>query len=303
MPELPEVETIRRHVERALTGRTVATVQLGLPKLVRDSPLPDLGLLTGRRVLGARRRAKVLVIDFDDDLSLMAHLKLAGQVAIHLPDGRRLVAGHPVPDPGGPYPHTSTHLTIRFDDWALLYLSDVRQFGWLRLMPAADVEVVLASFRFGPEGVGGDVSADLLRRRLARRGLPIKQALLDQSVLAGLGNIYVDEALHRAKIHPAHPANSLDEAELSRLAESIPWALERGIDQGGARIIHNRAYPRDGFPAVHGRVGEPCPVCGATVVKTRLGGRGTYLCPTCQPAVVAAANRVEAATGGSPTRR
>lgn len=283
MPELPEVETIRRHVEAALTGRTVTAARLTLPKLLRDSPLPDLGLLTGRRVVGARRRAKVLVVDWDGDLSLMAHLKLAGQVAIVLPDGRRLVAGHPVPDPAGPYPHKTTHLTVDFDDGTILYLSDVRQFGWLRLLPTDDVETVLASFGFGPEGVGGEVDAAMLRRRLARRGLPIKQALLDQRVLAGLGNIYVDEALHRARIHPARAANALDQGELVRLAEAIPWALERGIEQGGARIVHNRAYPRDGFPAVHGRAGESCPACGGAVVKTRLGGRGTYLCLTCQP--------------------
>ena len=284
MPELPEVEAIRRNVESALLGRTVESVDLRLPKLLRDSPLPELGALTGRRVVGARRRAKVLVVEFDGDLSLMAHLKLAGQVAILLPDGRRLVAGHPVPDPGGPYPHKSTHLIIRFVGGTTLYHSDVRQFGWVRLMPTEAVEAALAAFAFGPEGVGADaIALPDLADRLARRRVPIKLALLDQRVVAGLGNIYVDEALHRARLHPLRPANSLEATELTHLHEAIGWSLERGTEQGGAKIIHHRAYPRDGFPQVHARENEACPTCGSTIVKTRVGARGTYFCPTCQP--------------------
>ena len=282
MPELPEVETIRRNVEAALVGRAVARIALTLPKLLRDSPLPDLSVLEGQRVAGARRRAKVLVVDFDGDLSLMAHLKLAGQVAILAADGRRLVAGHPIPSPSGPYPHKTTHLTVAFDDGTLLYLSDVRRFGWLRLMPTPEVGPTLDAFRFGPEGAGEGIGPDELGRRLARRRIPVKQALLDQAVLAGLGNIYVDEALHRARLHPTRPANALGPEDVDRLAAAIPWALERGLEQGGATIVNNRAYPRDGFPGVHGRAGEPCPVCGTTVVKTRVGGRGTYFCPSCQ---------------------
>jgi formamidopyrimidine-DNA glycosylase len=284
VPELPEVETIRRNVESALVGRTLVAVDLRLPKLLRDSPLPDLDLLRGRSVAAARRRAKVLVLDFSGGLTLLGHLKLAGQVAIVRPDGSRLVAGHPVPDPAGPYPHKTTHLTLDFDDGTILYLSDLRRFGWLRLVPTGAVESILDGFGFGPEGVGAGIGAEELRGRLARRGIPIKQALLDQTVLAGLGNIYVDEALFRSRIHPTRSANSMQPEELARLVEAIPWALERGIEQGGAKIVNNRAYPRDGFPAVHGRQGEPCPICSATVVKVRVGGRGTYYCPTCQPA-------------------
>lgn len=285
MPELPEVETSRRIVERELTGRSIVALDLRLPKLLKGSPLPNLEPLVGRAVLGARRRAKVLVIDFSGDLSLLVHFKLAGQLAVHALNGDRHAAGHPVPDPAGPYPHTTTHLILTFDDGRILYHSDVRQFGWLRLLPTADVDAALAAFRFGPEAVGLEaMGAAELGQRLSRRSIPLKLALLDQSVLAGLGNIYVDEALHRARLHPARSANSLDEAELARLAEAIPWSLERGIEQGGARIVHNRAYPRDGFPQVHARRDEPCPTCGTPVFKTRVGARGTYLCPNCQPA-------------------
>ena len=284
MPELPEVETIRRIVERELVGRTLTGAELTLPKLLRDSPLPDLGILVGRALIGAERRAKVLVTHWSGDVSALVHFKLAGQLAVFRPDGSRVVAGHPVPAPAGPYPHKATHLTLHFDDGKVVYYSDVRQFGWWRLMPTAAVEAALAAFNFGPEGTGSEAfGRETLETRLSRRTIAVKPALLDQKVVAGLGNIYVDEALHRARIHPARPANSLQSGELTLLHEAISWALERGIEQGGADIRHGKAYPRDGFPAVHAREGEPCATCGGSIVKTKLSGRGTYFCPVCQP--------------------
>lgn len=285
MPELPEVETARRIIARELGGRTVHAVTVRLPKLLRFSPIPTLDPLIGRTVLGARRRAKILVIDFTGELSLVIHLKLAGQVAVHHTDGLRHTAGHPVPDPAGPYPHKATHIELDFGAGTILYISDIRQFGWLRLLPTDEVEDLIATFKLGPDAIGdegGIASADLAAR-LQRRSIPIKLALLDQAVLGGVGNIYVDEALHRAKLHPSRPANSLARDEIDRLHAAIQWALEMGVAQGGAKIVHGKAYPTDGFPAVHGRKGERCPVCGDTVIKIRVGTRGTYLCPTCQP--------------------
>jgi formamidopyrimidine-DNA glycosylase len=284
MPELPEVETIRRIVERELVGQTLVEFDLTLPKLLRDSPLPDLGLLLGRTLLSAERRAKILVTHWSGEISALTHFKLAGQLAVLRLDGSRATAGHPVPDPLGPYPHKATHLTLRFGDGKIVYYSDIRQFGWWRLMPTADVEPALATFRFGPEGTGNEgFDRAALAEKLARRKMAVKPVLLDQTVVAGLGNIYVDEALHRAGIHPARPANSLDPDHLARLHEAIGWALERGIEQGGADIRRGKAYPRDGFPAVHARAGEACGACGTVIVKTKLAGRGTYFCPVCQP--------------------
>jgi len=284
VPELPEVETVRRIVTANLVGRTLTGLDLTLPKLLRDSPIPTLELLIGQAVNGARRRAKVLSIDFSGDLSLLIHFKLAGQLAVVSPVGERVYAGHPVPKPQGDYPHKTTHLTMRFDDGTIAYYSDVRQFGWLRLMPTEDVQGVIDGFGFGPEGTGAEpLDADQLAARFARRTIPIKATLLDQTVVAGLGNIYVDEALFRAKVHAATPSNEVTRDEIVALTETIPWALDQGIEQGGAKIIHSKAYPIDGFPQVHARRGEPCPVCGTTIVKTRVGGRGTYYCPHCQP--------------------
>jgi formamidopyrimidine-DNA glycosylase len=287
VPELPEVETCRRIVERELTHRTIAAVEVRLPKLLRYSPLPSLDPLVGQSVVAARRRAKILIVDFSGGVSLMIHFKLAGQLAVHRPDGSRHTAGHPIPDPASPYPHRTTHVEFALDDGTAVYLSDVRQFGWLRLLPTPDVERVLDSFGFGPEAAGPNaITPPELASRLGRRTIPVKLALLDQSVLAGLGNIYVDEALHRARIHPMTPAKAVDGERIAVLREAIVWALERGIEQGGASIVHNKAYPIDGFPEVHGRAGEPCPVCGTAIVKTRVGARGTYLCPVCQPEAI-----------------
>ena len=153
MPELPEVETVRRRIEQFLVGLTVQSVDIRLPKLLRDSPITDPNAVVGARVLGARRRAKVLAIDFSNGLSLMVHFKLAGQWAILFPDGARLVAGHPVPSLDAIYPHKSTHADIRFTDGTVVHYSDIRQFGWWRLLPLGEVKAALDRFGFGPEGV------------------------------------------------------------------------------------------------------------------------------------------------------
>jgi len=282
VPELPEVETIRRHINVALAGHQVVTVTVRLPKLLRDSPIPDLSLLEGTRLIGAARRAKVLTVAFSNDLALMVHFKLAGQFAILRPDGTRLIAGHPVPDPAGTYPHKTTHVDFAFDDGTIAHYSDVRQFGWLRLLPSEEVQRALDVFRFGPEGVGEALDVNRLSAIMGTRSIPIKTLLLDQKVLAGLGNIYVDEALHAARVHPARPATSLTSQERVAVIQAIPVTLEHGIRQGGAKIVHQRAHPVDGFPAVHAREGAECPACGTPIVKIRVGARGTYLCPICQ---------------------
>jgi formamidopyrimidine-DNA glycosylase len=282
MPELPEVETARRLTDTHLRGRTVSRIDLRLPKVLRDSPLPDPTVLHGATVEGARRRAKVMAIDFSNDLSLMIHFKLAGQWAILLPNGQRFVAGHPVPKPDGEYPHKSTHADIVFEDGTIVHYSDIRQFGWWRLLPTAGVEAAFEAFGFGPEGVGAPLDPKPLIATMARRGIPIKTLLLDQAFIAGLGNIYVDEVLFRARVHPATPANSVTKPKAMTIIREIPWVLEQGIAQGGVKIVHSIAYPIDDFPAIHGREGEPCIRCGTTIVKTKVGARGTYYCPTCQ---------------------
>lgn len=282
VPELPEVETIRRIVLEHLVGLQCTGVEVRLPKLLRYSQIPDLDALVGRVVLGARRRAKILTVDFSSDVSLMIHFKLAGQFAVLRPDGTRAIAGHPVPKPDAPYPHRATHIDFAFEDGTVAYYSDVRQFGWMRLMPTAMIPLELERFQFGPEATPGGFDGAYLLDRLRRRRIPVKLALLDQKVLAGLGNIYVDEALFAARIDPSRLSSNLSDEEIATLSETIPHVMVEGIKQGGATIINHRAYPVDGFPAVHGRAGEPCMRCGEPIEKTRVGSRGTYACRRCQ---------------------
>ncbi len=281
VPELPEVESARRLSEQYLVGSTVEHIEVRLPKLLRDSPIPSIEVLAGATLTGARRRAKIMVMEFSNGLAMLVHFKLAGQWAIFLPDGQRFYAGHPIPKPDGEYPHKSTHATFWFSNGAVVQFSDIRQFGWWRIMDLADVDSSLEAFGFGPEATG-DLDAVALADAMRRRGIPIKTLLLDQSFIAGLGNIYVDETLWRARVHPATPARSLSTVKRRAIIREIPDVMAEGIRQGGAKIIHNIAYPANGFPSVHAREGEPCMRCGTTIQKTRVGGRGTYFCPRCQ---------------------
>lgn len=281
MPELPEVETARRLSEAHLVGRSISGIDVRLPKILRDSPIPTADVLIDSTLLAARRRAKVMTLDFSNDLSLMLHFKLAGQWAIFLPDGTRHVAGHPHPKPDGDYPHKATHATITFNDDTVVHYSDIRQFGWWRIMGTEAVDDALAVFGFGPEATG-NLDVDALADAMLRRGIAIKALLLDQSFIAGLGNIYVDEVLWRARVHPATPANAISTVKRREIIRHIPDVIAEGIRQGGAKIINNIAHPVDDFPAIHARVGEPCLRCGTSIQKIRVAQRGTYVCPKCQ---------------------
>jgi len=282
VPELPEVETIRRISADHLVGHCVRAVEITLPKLLRQSVIKTPAQLVGRTLISAGRRGKVLNLEFSEGVNLLIHFKLAGQWAVILPDGDRFVAGHPVPAPDGAFPHKSTHASMQFDDGRMVWYTDIRQFGWFNLLPADDVDEALAALALGPEATG-PIDERRMSSLFARRTVPVKAVLLDQKVLAGLDNIYADEALHAARIYPGRSANSLSAAEIASLIEAIPPVLEEGIRQGGVRIVHSKAFPDNGIPAVHGREGERCTRCGTGIVKIRVAGRGTYFCPNCQP--------------------
>jgi formamidopyrimidine-DNA glycosylase len=282
VPELPEVETIRRHLA-ALRGRVVTGAELRLPKLLRAEPGRQLSDLIGQPVLAVGRRAKLLLIEFGGDQSLVIHLKMTGQIVHQSADGTRHPGGHPVPAFDGPLPHKSTHLILTFDDGSTLFLTDIRQFAVLRLVGTAAVPALLAAEGYGPDALDPALTPAKLAERLARHPhARLKPVLLDQTVIAGLGNIYADEALFTARLHPLRMPASLTAAEVARLHAGIHDALAHGLSQGGFTIINGRARPLDGYPRVHGLAGAPCPVCGTPIAKTIVGGRGTYLCPICQ---------------------
>jgi formamidopyrimidine-DNA glycosylase len=283
LPELPEVETLARDLGRTLVGRTIVGVDVHKPKLFQ--PAPGLGLvdLTSRRVERLWRRGKYLVWDLSGAYSLVVHLKLAGQLVHIDAEGNELAhGGHPVPGWGTPMPHKATHVVFHLDDGSVLFLTDIRQFARLALMPDAAVPAFLRRQRLGPEPLSRRFTAAQLRARLDRRGIPLKTALLDQSVVGGLGNIYADESLWRARLHPRRVASSLTPREVTRLHRGIRAVLDYAVREGVAFVPLGKTISDREFPYVHGRAGSPCRRCGTIIQKDRVGGRGTHFCPKCQ---------------------
>jgi len=193
-------------------------------------------------------------------------------------------AGHPVPAYDAPLPHKSTHLTLTFENGAKLYLTDIRHWARVHLMPTDDLPDYFAPLRLGPDAIGPGFTYDWFHERIRSRKLArLKPLLLDQTFLAGLGNIYVDEALHRARLHPERLARTLTDDEIDRLYDAIVAILAIAVPIGGASILNGKASSDHGaFPFIHGRKGHPCLTCGSEIVKTRVNDRGTYLCVRCQ---------------------
>jgi formamidopyrimidine-DNA glycosylase len=283
VPELPEVESLVRELSPSLVGRVIAGVQVHKPKLFTAAPGLSLDDLRGRRIERLWRRGKLSVWELSGDLSLVVHLKLAGQL-VHLDqDGRELAhGGHPVPMWGTPLPHKSSHVVFCLDDGSILYLTDIRQFARLHLLPDAEVDRFLERQRIGVEPLTRRFTARALADKLRRRGIPLKTAIMDQSVVGGIGNIYADESLWRARLHPRRPANSLSAAEVSRLQRAIRAVLDYAVREGAAFVPHGKAISDRAFPYCHGRAGSPCPRCRTIIQKEWVGGRGTHFCPTCQ---------------------
>ena len=283
MPELPEVESLVRELSPSLVGRTIQAVEVHKPKLFTAAPGLTIEDLCGRRIERLWRRGKLSVWELSDGLSLVVHLKLAGQV-VHLDrDGRELGhGGHPVPMWGTPMPHKSSHVVFYLDDGSVLYLTDIRQFARLYLLPDSEVDAFLKRQRIGVEPLTRRFTARALADKLKRRGIPLKTAIMDQSVVGGIGNIYADESLWRARLHPRRPASSLTGIEVNRLHRAIRAVLDYAVTEGAAFVPHGKAISDRAFPYCHGRAGSPCPRCGTIIQKQWVGGRGTHFCPKCQ---------------------
>jgi formamidopyrimidine-DNA glycosylase len=274
MPELPEVETVRAALAPVLTGRTLEAVDILDTRLVRPfEPRAVADELEGERVSAVERRGKYLIFRFESGRSLLIHLRMTGSL-------RHVTNGAPAEDP-------HRRAVVRLDDGSDVTYRDVRRFGtWLLLEPG-ELEPYLAS-RLGAEPFSTEFTPKRFAARLESRRAPIKAALLDQRTLAGMGNIYVDEALWRARIHPLTPAGELAPEEVTRLRGAVRRALEAGIARQGASLRDyskpdgGRGRMQDEFK-VYGRGGEPCDRCGTPIEKTRVAGRGTWYCPHCQP--------------------
>jgi formamidopyrimidine-DNA glycosylase len=273
VPELPEVETIRAHLAPLLEGRRFDRVAILDSRLTRPhDPREVAAELEGERVAAFERRGKYLIVRFETDRALLIHLRMTGSLT-HAPDGILDV---------DPY----RRAVVTLDNGADVAYRDVRRFGtWLLLEPG-ELEPYLA-VKNGPEPLGRGFTTRFLKERLSKRTAPVKAALLDQRTVAGLGNIYVDEGLWYARVHPHQPAGTLSDEQIGAARRGMRRALERGIARQGATLRDYRT-PDGGSGAmqhefnVYGRDGEPCPRCGTPIEKTRAGGRGTWYCPACQ---------------------
>ena len=268
MPELPEVETIRSQLAPRLPGRTLVRVEILDPRLTRPIDLFEVAEeLEGDLIAAVERRGKYLVLRLESGLALLVHLRMTGSFGFE--------------------PTSHERAVLELDDGTRLAYRDVRRFGTWLVLEDAELEPYLAR-KNGPEPLGVRFTAGWLAARLAVRRAPVKAALLDQRVVAGLGNIYADEALWRARVNPLRRAESLDFDEVRRVHRAIRAALRAGIARQGSTLSEYRTPEgsRGGMQEefrVYGRDGLPCRRCGTTISKTRVGGRGTWYCPRCQP--------------------
>lgn len=288
MPELPEVETVKRGLSKLIIRKQVAKATSDNFKSFPNAPAEVEAFLLGARITAVRRRAKVIVIDLDSGYSLVVHLKMTGQLVYR--GEENWGAGHPNDSLIGELPDKTTHAEIEFADGSKLFFNDQRKFGWVKLLATPLVEELPFFQTVGPEPLTDDFTAEVLERRLARRAKSrIKAALLDQTTVAGLGNIYVDESLFLSRIHPETLVGDLQPKQFAILTKNIKQVLQQSIDAGGSSSRNyvdadgKRGNYLDGA-YVYGRAGLPCRVCGAPIIKLKVAGRGTHICPVCQPA-------------------
>ncbi len=277
MPELPEVETVRQGLETHVVGRTVAEAQVLHPRAVRRDPAGPLGFaaaMAGRHIKRAERRGKYLWLDLDDDEALLAHLGMSGQMLVGDPD-------RPL----------SAHVRARFtftDGGPDLRFTDQRTFGHLMVVPF--VHAVPAPIEhIAPDPLEPAFDPDAFAARLVRRRTGIKRALLDQSLVSGVGNIYADEALWRARLHWARPTETLRRGEVSRLLDAVHDVLTQALKAGGTSFdalyvnVNGESGYFDRSLQAYGRAGEPCSRCGTPIRRDSFMNRSAYSCPHCQP--------------------
>jgi len=287
MPELPEVETVCRQLDPELRGRTIERLEVLDARWCRPTPPPELETaVEGATIGGLGRRGKYLLLGLDRAQTLAMHLRMTGNLVLvegerklDPSEGRRLYEAERTT--------SERHLRARFalDDGREVWFTDPRRFGEAFLVDGTNLSPRFQ--RLGVEPLSPEFTPEALAAMVANRTAPLKSFLLDQSGIAGVGNIYADEALFRARLHPLSPAGSMRPEHHRALCDAVVAALEAGIDGGGASIDDYRdgrgekGTMQDEF-LVHTRAGEPCPRCGATILRIVVSGRSTYYCPSCQ---------------------
>ncbi len=287
MPELPEVETVRRGLAELIIGKTVASAEhLDSPKSFPNAPTDVAQFLVGSTITYVRRRAKVLLIELSSDYTLVIHLKMTGQLVYR--GETAFGAGHPNESLIGELPDRSTRAVIAFSDGSTLYFNDQRKFGWVKLIPTIEVPNIDFMKKVGPEPLEADFTPEQFAERFMRRSKTnIKSALLDQTVVAGVGNIYADESLWGAKIDPHRLVGGLSTEELGSLYVELRAVMNLAIEKGGStdKNYVNAEGKRGSymdFARVFRREGQKCPRCAHEIVKIRWAGRGTHYCLSCQ---------------------
>lgn len=287
MPELPEVETVRRGLAPVMEGARIRSADVRRPDL--RFPLPEgmAARLTGAMVERLRRRSKYILCDLSSGETLLIHLGMSGRMLVSGATGRDMPGqfhhDHPAPE-------KHDHVVLDMDSGARVTFNDARRFGCMDLFPTADEGAHWLLRGLGPEPFGNDFNEDYLAGRLKGRRMPLKAALLDQRILAGLGNIYVCEVLHRAGLHPETPAGGLSAAAIAGLVPLIRTVLGEAIEAGGSSLRDYRqadgelGYFQHAF-RVYDREGDPCtrPGCGGVVERIVQSGRSSFFCPECQP--------------------
>ncbi len=269
MPELPEVETVRRELAPALTGRTIVEARFRWPRTAATPTAETFARrVRGRRIRGLRRRGKYLILDLDTDEHLIIHLRMTGQLYLRPPE-------HP--------PDKHTHVLLYLDSGQVLHFRDQRKFG--RFYLVEDERQIVGSL--GPEPLSDTWRVEDFAVTLARRRAPIKALLLDQRVVAGLGNIYADEALFLARVHPLRPGNRLTSDEIAHLHRAIRQVLNEALTARGSSMAtyippSERRGQYQERHRVFRRTGHPCPQCGTPIQRVKVSGRSTHFCPHCQ---------------------
>ena len=287
MPELPEVETVRRGLHELIIGRVIKEAANDTPKSFPNATTDVEQFLVHAKVTDVRRRAKVLLLDLSTGYTLVIHLKMTGQLVFRSHDAV-FGAGHPNESLIGELPDRSTRVTLTFKDNSKLYFNDQRKFGWMKLIPTLEVPNIDFMKKVGPEPLEADFTAEEFAARFIRRAkTSIKAALLDQSVVAGVGNIYADESLWGAKIHPQRLVGSILPVEFAALYTELRAVMNLAIEKGGStdKNYVNAEGKRGSymdFARVFRREGQECPRCGTQIIKFKAAGRGTHICPQCQ---------------------
>lgn len=280
MPELPEVETIKVGLQKYLVGHTIEDVEVRLAKQVQG----DTSRIVGQKVTGVERYGKGLVIELANGYVLAIHIKLTGQLVYRGPDMPQYI--HPSSTKVGEVPNKWTHVIFTLDKGAVLYYNDLRQFGWIKILPKEELKTLPFFKELGPEPLK-DLTEETFGTILSKAKTPIKPLLMDQTKMGGIGNIYANDSLYLAKINPKRPANSLTDREVKELYKAILAVLKKGLEQGGAseltfvNVLGEEGHYQD-HALVYGKEAQKCPRDNHTIEKYMLAGRGTYWCPACQ---------------------